>query len=281
MITLFAFLGCFLLMTSILSRPGWRFAAFTPLLAITIILVAVFLRNEARTEHALLDLSIFRNRGFSTAALASFLSFWSVSSMSFLLPFYFERVLLLTPSMSGALLAPVPIALLIAAPLGGYLADRFGVRAVCTTGALINCVGLVFLSTLDIETSRLGVLLRLVPFGLGMGLFQPPNNSAMMGAVPANRLGIVSGIISAVKNLGSMTGVAVTSLILTITQLRVMEGLETLGVSSQLAERHSFVSAVRVMALVSAAICSVVVLTSFFRGDAKVEQKPQNLATAE
>lgn len=279
-ITLFAFLSCLLFLTSTLSKPDWQVTVFVPLLLATIVLAAIFLTIETRIEHALLDLGIFRKRAFSAAALSSFLSFWAISSISFLLPFYFDRVLLLDPTMSGALLAPVPIVLVVVAPLGGYLADRFGVRAICTTGALINCLGLVYLSTLDMKTSRLGVVMRLIPFGVGMGLFQPPNNSAMMGAVPGNRLGIVSGMISALKNLGSMSGVAVTSLVLTITQLTVMGQLQTLGISIELAERQSFVTAVRVMSLLSAAICSIVVVTSLFRGNERVDDKHENLATA-
>lgn len=279
-VTLFACLSCLLFLTSLLSKLDWQMSVLAPLLLATIVLAAIFLATETRVEHALLDLEIFRRRAFSAAALSSFLSFWAISSVAFLLPFYFDRVLLLSPTLSGALLAPVPIVLVVVAPLGGFLADRFGVRAVCTTGALINCLGLVYLSTLDMKTSRLGVVMRLIPFGVGMGLFQPPNNSAMMGAVPSNRLGIVSGMISALKNLGSMSGVAVTSLVLAITQLSVMDQLQSLGISSEMAERQSFVTAVRVMALLSAAICSIVVLTSFFRGNEQVDNTDENLATA-
>lgn len=279
-ITLFAFLNCLLFLAGVLSKPDWQLSIFAPLLIATLVLAAVFLANETRVEHALLDLRIFRNRGFGAAALSSFLSFWAISSISFLLPFYFERVLLLNPTMSGALLAPVPIVLVVMAPLGGFLADKFGVRAICTIGALINCLGLVFLSTLDVHTTKLGVVMRLIPFGVGMGLFQPPNNSAMMGAVPGNRLGIVSGMISALKNLGSMIGVAVTSLVLILTQLSVMGQLQTMGIPWALAERQSFVSAVRVMSLLSAGICAIVVFTSLFRGKERVDKEDESLATA-
>ena len=280
-IILFAFLSCFLFLTSLLSNPQWQFAVVVPLLIVAIILAVVFFTVETRVGYAVLDLSIFRDRAFSAASLSSFLSFWAVSSISFLLPFYFDRVLLLDPTMSGALLAPVPIILVVVAPLGGHLADRFGVRAICTTGASINCLGLLFLSTLNMNTSRLGVILRLIPFGLGMGLFQPPNNSAMMGAVPKNRLGIVSGMISALKNLGSMTGVAVTTAVLAITQFAMLNKLQGLGVASAIAERQSFVAAVRATALLSAGVCAVVVFTSFSRGHRQVDRKDANLAEVE
>jgi MFS family permease len=160
----------------------------------------------------------------------------------------------------------VPLALVVAAPLGGRLADRFGVRAVSTTGAVINFFGLIALSTLGTTTGALGVILRLVPFGIGMGLFQPPNNNAMMSAVPPNRYGIVSGMIGALKNLGSMTGVAVTSLVSTVAQINAMAQLTTSGLGQEIAERESFASAVRVTFLLSATICVVVVFMSVARG---------------
>jgi len=170
------------------------------------------------------------------------------------------------------------------AELGISLAEmirRGKIHAICTTGASINCLGLLFLSTLNMNTSRLGVILRLIPFGLGMGLFQPPNNSAMMGAVPKNRLGIVSGMISALKNLGSMTGVAVTTAVLAITQFAMLNKLQGLGVASAIAERQSFVAAVRATALLSAGVCAVVVFTSFSRGHRQVDRKDANLAEVE
>jgi EmrB/QacA subfamily drug resistance transporter len=265
-LTLFACLTCFLLLTSALSKTDWQPATVISLTLATVLFAGGFLIVENRVEHALLDLEIFREWAFSAAALSSFLAYWSIASISFLVPFYLDRVLLLDPTRSGMLLAPVPIALVVAAPLGGRLADRFGIRAVATAGAVINLLDLIVLSTLTTSTSSLGMILRLVPFGIGMGLFQPPNNAAMMGAVPPNRYGIVSGMIGALKNLGSMTGVAVTSLVSTIAQLNAMAELERNGITGQVAERQSFTSAVNMTFLLSALICIVVVFMSLARG---------------
>jgi EmrB/QacA subfamily drug resistance transporter len=264
-VTLFACLTAFLLLTSALSKSDWELLTVLSLTIATILLAAGFLMVENRVEHALLDLQIFREWAFSAAALSSFLAYWSIASIAFLVPFYLDRVLLLDPTRSGALLAPVPVALVVAAPLGGRLADRFGIRAIATTGAVINFFGLIALSTLDISTGTLGVILRLVPFGIGMGLFQPPNNTSMMGAVPPNRYGIVSGMIGALKNLGSMTGVAVTSLVFTIAQLNAMAQLEANGISGDLAARQAFASAVRLTFLLSALISVVVIVMSLAR----------------
>jgi EmrB/QacA subfamily drug resistance transporter len=279
--TLVASLSCFLFLVNTLARPDWQTSVLVPLSIGTVILAFVFFAIEARVEQPLLDLSLFRQRAFSAATASSYLSFWAMASVSFLLPFYLDRGLGLSRTKSGYIMAPIPVVLVIFAPLGGYLSDRLGARAVSTTGALINCIGLVCLSTLGTQTTPLGVVLRLVPFGIGMGLFQPPNNSAIMGAVPANRLGIASGMISAIKNLGSMSGVAVTSLVFTVAQLAARNQLQAQGAVAAVAEQGSFVSAIRQMYLLSAAICSVAVLTSLVRGQRQVESEDKSLTAVE
>jgi len=62
---------------------------------------------------------------------------------------------------------------------------------------------------LAVNTSIWGYVLRFIPVGLGMGLFQSPNNSAIMGTVPKNRLGIASGLLAVTRTMGQMTGISV------------------------------------------------------------------------
>lgn len=262
-----AFLTAFLLAIKALARPDVHPVVIGVLAAATISLGLCFIVIESRTEHPLVDLTLFHRRLFSAAAASSFLSFWAVSAVTFLLPFYLERVLQLSSTQSGYLLSPIAAMLVFSAPLGGRLADRFGARAICTIGAAINSLGLLYLSTLDLNTGQFGVVLRMVPLGLGSGLFQPPNNSSIMGSVPKNRLGIASGMISAIKNSGAMSGVAVTSLLFGALQSGALERMRAGGGSAEMVERQAFVFAVRVVFLISAAIGSVAIITSFVRGE--------------
>jgi EmrB/QacA subfamily drug resistance transporter len=280
-ITFLSFLTCFLLLLKTFTATGQNVALPAAALAGVILLGASFIVIESRVEHPLLDTGLFRRRAFGAAAVSSFLSFWATSATSFLLPFYLERVLHLSPTKSGYIFVPIAVFLIVFAPLGGNLADRFGTRAICTAGALINCLGLVSLSTLSMETSPLGVILRMIPFGIGSGLFQPPNNSSMMGAVPSNRLGIASGMISAIKNFGSMTGVAVTSLVFTLVQASALERLRMTVPVAEDVERQAFLSGLRIMFLISAAICSIAVITSFVRGEERLKGDREELAAAE
>jgi EmrB/QacA subfamily drug resistance transporter len=273
-----AFLSAFLLALKVLSRPEFHPALFSALAAAAVFLGGLFIVIESRTEHPLIDLSLFQRRLFGAAAASSFLSFWALSAVTFLLPFYLVRVLHLSSTQSGYLLAPIAAMLVFSAPLGGRLADRFGTRAICTLGASINCLGLLYLSTLDSDTTQLGVVLRMVPLGLGSGLFQPPNNSSIMGTVPNNRLGIASGMISAIKNFGSMSGVAVTSVLFTALQTGALERMRAGGGTAAIVEQQAFVFGVRVVFLISAAILSVAVLASFVRGEEAIKQESRAAA---
>jgi hypothetical protein len=75
-------------------------------------------------------------------------------------------------------------------------------------GLLALLGGFYAISTLDTQTSALGYVLRFLPIGIGMGVFQSPNNSAVMGAVPRTRLGVASGLLSITRTLGQSAGIA-------------------------------------------------------------------------
>jgi MFS family permease len=125
-----------------------------------------------------------------------------------LMPFYLQNVLGYEARQVGFLLAIVPISLGITAPISGALSDRFGTRPITVLGLAILLLGYYTLSTLDLHTTAAGYVLRFLPIGIGMGVFQSPNNSAVMGAAPRGRLGIVSGMLAVTRTLGQTTGVA-------------------------------------------------------------------------
>jgi len=109
----------------------------------------------------------------------------------------------------------MPIAMGLVAPWAGSLSDRFGSRGISLVGLLIIVGGCLALSTLSTHTTPLGFVLRMVPFGIGVGLFQSPNNSAIMGAAPRQRLGIASGLLSLSRTLGQTTGLPLIGAIFT------------------------------------------------------------------
>lgn len=179
------------------------------LLGLSALLLPLFIRIERFVDHPMLDLTLFRSRLLSVNLFAGWASFAAIGGVFILLPFYLENVLGYSPMATGLLLASAPLALGVAAPLSGSVSDRVGPWPVILVGLSILLAGYLLMMTLDTETTALGYLLTLIPMGLGMGIFQSPNNSAVMGAVPLHRLGVTSGLLTITRITGQLTGISV------------------------------------------------------------------------
>ncbi len=207
----FATLLMFLLALTLGQQIGFAAWPVLALLGISLILGIVFIYIEMRTRDPMLDLRIFRDRHFSVSMTTALITFICIAGATFLMPFYLENVLGYDPRQVGFLLAVVPIVLGIAAPISGGLSDRFGTRPIAVIGLTLLAVGYAALRTLTTQTTALGFILRFLAVGLGMGVFQSPNNSAIMGSAPRERLGVISGTLAISRTMGQTTGIALLS----------------------------------------------------------------------
>lgn len=204
------FIGLLALLLALTLGQGWGFddGRVLALLAIFLLFTAVFVYIEWRAEQPMIDLRLFRNRLFSVNLITGFITFIAIAGTFILLPFYLEGILGYDVRRVGFLLAAVPIALGISAPLSGALSDRFGTRPITVLGLAILLLGYYAISRVHTEMSTAGYLVRFVLIGLGMGIFQSPNNSAIMGSAPRSQLGVASGLLSLTRTLGQTTGIA-------------------------------------------------------------------------
>jgi MFS family permease len=173
-----------------------------------------FLRIEKRADPPMLDLSIFRNRGFSFANISSLLNFISQYIMGFLTPFFLQRLLHDTPRLVGLTMTAFPLAIMAVAPFSGSLSDRIGTRALACLGTTVSAAGLLLMSRLPYPATTADVVWRLALFGLGTGIFQSPNNSRAMGSAPKSQLGVASGILATTRNVGMVFGIATAGAVL-------------------------------------------------------------------
>ncbi len=203
-----SFLLTFILFLTFGPRFGYRSTAMLGLFGVSLFALALFINTERRVKDPLLDLSIFRNAQFSLNLSMRFVSFIVIGGVYLLLPFYLTNLLQLEPVVVGLLLTTTWISFGIASPFAGTLSDRFGYRRIAGAGLILMAVGCYTVSTLSLDTSIPGYVLRVATLGLGMGLFQSPNNSAVMGSVPRERLGVVSGINVIGRTLGRTSGIA-------------------------------------------------------------------------
>jgi EmrB/QacA subfamily drug resistance transporter len=208
-ITLFISLLALLLGLTLGQDAGFTAPVPFTLFVVWILFLISFIIIELRTQQPMIDLRLFRNRALSTNLISGFLVFVSISGTIFLLPFYLENILGFEVQRVGLLLSITPIALGIVAPIAGSLSDRLGPRPVAITGLIFLVIGYLAVSTLTENTTIPGYILRLLPVGLGMGIFQSPNNSVIMGSAPRAQLGIVSSLLSITRTLGQTAGIAI------------------------------------------------------------------------
>jgi EmrB/QacA subfamily drug resistance transporter len=194
---------------------GWGSSTIMVYFLNSFILLGLFVLTETRVKHPLIDLKLFKNSTFLIGNLTGMMSYYVLFAVLFLMPFYLEKVLNLSPVMTGSLLTPIPLAMAIVAPFAGHISDKYGSRIMTASGMFVSalaCFSLLFLGTV----ANLPLLIaELIFLGIGMGMFTPPNNSAIMGAAPKDKLGLAGGVLNMMRSLGLIFGVDISGLIFT------------------------------------------------------------------
>jgi len=194
---------------------GWTSPMLILTVGVAVACMATFWVAERRSASPLIDPGLLRVRAFSLGLFAGLLSYAVLFGALFLMPFFLERILGQSAAQTGLLLTPIPIALGVLAPVAGTLADRIGPAPPTVAGMASAAVALAALALMpDLTLPATVGLLALL--GVGLGLFTPPNNAAVMGSAPANRLGVAGGILNMARSLGTSLGVAATGAVLTI-----------------------------------------------------------------
>ena len=169
---------------------GWFSSLFIVGVVMSIVTLGFIPFVEHRVANPIIDMNLLRNRVFLSVNISIILSFLALFAVSFLMPFYLEQLRSFPTQIVGLLLTPLPIMIAIVAPLSGSLSDRFGsTRWLAAGGLAIACVGLFLLSQLNAHSSVFDIIWRLVVTGIGQGMFQSPNNSALLGSAPPQQRG--------------------------------------------------------------------------------------------
>lgn len=197
------------------SEWGWTSPIILGLLALAIFLLYFFITLERRQTFPMLDLTLFTKRVFSASTASAVINYICLYSITFLLPFYLLQGRNFSPALTGLLLTAQPLSMAIVAPISGTISDRIGSRIPSTLGMIILAAGLFMLSRFNAGTTQTYIILSLATVGLGTGIFNSPNTSALLGSAPSNRQGIASGVLATARNMGMVIGVGLAGAILT------------------------------------------------------------------
>lgn len=243
------------------QKLGWTSPEITSMFFVSVIFLLLFLFVESKVTMPMVELSLFSNRPFSASNTSGFLSFVAMFAVILLMPYYMEDILGYSTKHVGLALMAVPLVMALVAPLSGWIFDRTNSFLPSSLGMAISCIALFLIGNLGPDAGFSDIFIRLGLIGLGMGLFQSPNNSIIMSSVPQDRLGIASGMLATVRNLGMVVGIAITGAVFT----------RGINISSEAGLEHvtAFITGFHDAFIVAAVICSIGVITSLVRMDKK------------
>jgi EmrB/QacA subfamily drug resistance transporter len=172
--------------------------------------LALFVLREARTDHPMLPLRLFRGRAFPLINLASMLMFFGMFGSVFFLAQTFQLIWGYSPLASGVRMLPWTAMPMVLAPLAGLLSDRIGGRSIVAVGLMFEAGALAWLAdVITVGVSYTHMLPGLVLGGIGNALFFAPIANMVFGSVRRHEEGIASGINNAIREFGGVLGIAV------------------------------------------------------------------------
>ena len=212
---MFATLAAYALGMTLGQDRGFQDGLILALLAASGVGLGVFLGVESRAKQPMLNLRLFRDPIFGINLLMGLLVFVVIAGL-FIFPFFLELVKHYPTEQVGLMMVAVPALMGIASPVAGALSDRFGSHAISLLGLLVIAGACLGISTLNQDVTVWGFVLRAAPLGIGFGIFQSPNNSAIMGTAPRDQLGVVSGLLALTRTLGQTSGLPLIGALFTV-----------------------------------------------------------------
>ena len=188
---------------------GWDSALILLLFAGCAFCLVALIAVERRSLSPVVDLGLFKQRGFSAGVCAAILQFLGMSAAISLGPFFLIDARGFSTVATGIMIMPMPLAMLLLSPLSGMLSDRVGSRPLTTLGLILVAGALLSMSTLSADAQPIDFMWRMLILGIGTSIFSSPNTSVIMSAVPPNRLGTASAAQTTARTIGNAIGYAI------------------------------------------------------------------------
>ncbi|TCO41602.1 EmrB/QacA subfamily drug resistance transporter [Kribbella antiqua] len=278
-------------------QGGWNRWQVWASIAAGLALLAAFIYSEWRESEPSFDPRLFRNRRFAAGNLALAALFLTLTGQSFYLAFYLQGARGMSALDAGLMSLPSATGVVLGSPIGARLAARFGVARISGTALVAFALCHALNLTYDVDTSLVWVAAVGALAGLSIGVAVAPTTAAVIATLPMERIGAGSAVNNAIRQVGSVLGVAVLGTIVSSTYQHQVEPhlpatIRDAGVSAE-ATRHvaraigrpdlvdlanyTFIHAMHTAALVASAITltGAIVLTLAFRAKRRTAEEIQ------
>lgn len=192
---------------------GWGSPEIIALFGVAALALPLFVWVENRAKAPMVQFDLLSDRNFLGAVVVALIITFAMMGVFFFLALYMQDILGYTPLEAGVRFLPSTLMLVAVAPVAGRLADRFGPRWLIAGGLVLVSLSLFTFSGIAVDSSYLDLLPGFMLLGIGIALTMSPMTSAAMNAVPVQKAGIASGVLSMFRMVGGSLGIAVTGAI--------------------------------------------------------------------
>jgi drug resistance transporter, EmrB/QacA subfamily len=267
---IFLSLGGFILGLSEGGVIGWCTYPVIISFAFFIIFMICFVWNEQKSSFPMIDFSLFNNREYVMANLATFINSLARASILLVIVLYFQVVYHENPFAAGIKGLPLTIGMILASPLAGVLCRKYSAYKLSTSGLFISCTGMVLiLLNLKIYYSVVWISMGLLLIGIGTGIFQTPNTHSIMMLVPPTERGVANGLRAMLQNMGNAISTAFSLTVISASLPTNLKNAIYAGPNGilELNEIYLIIRGYKILFLFLIALTVLAMVTSFLRND--------------
>ena len=180
---------------------------------VTVIVGILYIKRQLQIPMPILPVDLFRIPIFSLSIGCSIACFTAQMLALVSLPFFMQHSLGMGVAATGLLMTPWPLATTLTAPIAGRMIERVHPGILGAVGMGIFATGLCLLATLGNDTESWNLAWRMAVCGIGIGLFQTPNNVTITTSAPIQRSGGASGMLGTARVLGQTLGTAIVAIL--------------------------------------------------------------------
>jgi len=199
-----------LLMTGLSLLLRGKPAIGLALIAIGVPVAILVVRRELGSARPILPVDLLARATFALPAGALLFAFCGTFSFMLALPFRLHAAGMQTGTI-GLLLAVWPVAMMMASPVAGILADRAARGLPGVIGMFLAAAGLTAAGFLPADSGFPVLALPMAMIGAGMGIFMSPTSHLIVGAAPRDRAASAGALVSSTRFVGQALGAALAS----------------------------------------------------------------------
>ena len=178
-----------------------------------VMILLIFAWIELKQKYPVFDIRFFKNHKFLSANFASLCAYLATYAVTTILNYHLQYIKGFDSQTAGMILLVAPLCQVVLAPIAGRLSDRFVPQILAAIGMALGTLSLFLFSFLDSATSIEFLFVAMILYGIGFGLFSPPNTNVIMGSVPPKDTSVASAAVATMRTVGQAMSMGILTLV--------------------------------------------------------------------